>query len=236
MRRPPGLAPGAGPLGGPHFAGGAVGPAAYWRPSRRPGVFCSWCRLGSLWAHGCQRRALHHSAASTRLGSGAPRPAGDGTWSPNPLPPSRHPCAETTRPPAGPCAGWTVWGPAGDTGAGGGRRTLAPAVCPSVCGHSQECGNRSGAGSSGEAAGLLHLRVLTLPLTILPACPRLPHPRPRTPPSATSCLRGSGCPLTAPPYSPRTPAWPCRPRTTLVCLNALQWGPGPLQTSSPDPT
>lgn len=127
MRRPPGLAPGAGPLGGPHFAGGAVGPAAYWRPSRRPGVFCSWCRLGSLWAHGCQRRALHHSAASTRLGSGAPRPAGDGTWSPNPLPRSRHPCAETTRPPAGPCAGWTVWGPAGDTGAG--RRAEDPRAC-----------------------------------------------------------------------------------------------------------
>lgn len=153
--------------------------------------------------------------------------------------PSRARDTPVQRPPAPPPArvlGGRCGGRRGTRGPGGGRRTLAPAVCPSVCGHSQECGNRSGAGSSGEAAGLLHLRVLTLPLAILPACPRLPHPRPRTPPSATSCLRGSGCPLTAPPYSARTPAWPCRPRTTLVCLNALQWGPGPLQTSSPDPT
>ena len=138
--------------------------------------------------------------------------------------------------PAGPCAGWTVWGPAGDTGARRAEeRGLAPAVSPSVCGRSRGCGNRSGAGSSGEAVGLLHLRVL---LRVSPSFrpARLPHPLPRTPPSATSCLRGSGCPLTAPPYSPRTPAWPCRPKTTLVCLNALQWGPGPLQTSSPDPT
>lgn len=35
-------------------------------------------------AHSCQRSALHHSAASTRLGSGAPGPAGGGTGSPNP--------------------------------------------------------------------------------------------------------------------------------------------------------
>ena len=85
-RRPPGLAPGAGRSGGgPHSPGGAVGPAACWRPSRRPGVFRSWCRPGSLWAHGCQRHALHHRSASTRLGSRAPRPAEDGMWSPNPL-------------------------------------------------------------------------------------------------------------------------------------------------------
>lgn len=194
-------------------------------------------------AHSCQRSALHHSAASTRLGSGAPGPAGGGTGSPNPpttlatrpvqRPRSPHPPARCSVD----CAGVSghTWArrraeQRGSAAAAPSRRQFALRFAAEA----GECGNRSGAGSSGEAAGLLHIRVLTPRLPILPARPA-PHSPPEDPACAASCLRGSGCPLTA-RYSPRKPAWPRLPRTTLVCLNASRWGPGPLQTSSPDPT
>ena len=137
------------------------------------------------------------------------------------------------RPRAGPCARWTEWGSAGDTWA---RRKAEErgfaAAAPSrlqfavrFVAAAGECGNRSGAGSSGEAAGLLHIRVLTPRLAILPARPAPPFP-PDDPAYSASCPRESRCPLTA-RYSPRTPAWPRLPRTTLVCLNVAvePWTP-----------
>lgn len=129
--------------------------------------------------------------------SGAPGPAGGGTRSPNPPHHARDtPCAETVpHPPprAGPCARWTAWGSAGDTWA---RRKAEErgfaAAAPSrlqfavrFVAAAGECGNRSGAGSSGEAAGLLHIRVLT-PRLVSPSFrpAPLPRPRPMTRPTA----------------------------------------------------
>lgn len=159
-------------------------------------------------------------------------------WGWDEVPKSPHhardtPCAETAPPLASPCARWTVWGSAGDTWARRkaeerGFAAAAPSRLQFAVGFvaaAGECGNRSGAGSSGEAAGLLHIRVLTPRLAILPARPAPPSP-PDDPASSASCLRGSRCPLTA-RYSPRTPAWPRLPRTTLVCLNVAvePWTP-----------
>lgn len=70
-------------------------------------------------AHSCQRSALHHSAACTRLGSGAPGPAGGGTGSPNP------PTTTALPPPAGPLLGGLCGGRRGTPGPGGGRSSGA---------------------------------------------------------------------------------------------------------------
>lgn len=96
-------------------------------------------------------------------------------------------------PRAGPSARWTAWGSAGDTWA---RRKAEErgfaAAAPSrlqfavrFVAAAGECGNRSGAGSSGEAAGLLHIRVLT-PRLVSPSFrpAPLPRPRPMTRPTA----------------------------------------------------
>lgn len=176
--------------------GGAVGPAACWRPFRRRGVFCSRGSPGSLWAYSCQRSALHHSAASTREQRGPRTCWGWDEVPESPPPRSRHAlCRDRPPPPprAGPSARWTAWGSAGDTWA---RRKAEErgfaAAAPSrlqfavrFVAAAGECGNRSGAGSSGEAAGLLHIRVLT-PRLVSPSFrpAPLPRPRPMTRPTA----------------------------------------------------
>lgn len=193
-------------------------------------------------AHSCQRSALHHSAASTRLGSGAPGPAGGGTGSPNPpttlatrpvqRPRSPHPPARCSVDCAG-VAGHT-WArrraeQRGSAAAAPSRRQFALRFAAEA----GECGNRSGAGSSGEAAGLLHIRVLTPRLPILPARPA-PHSPPEDPACAASCLRGSG--HVTPPENRPGHAFPEPPWSVSTRQGGALDPSRPAPPTPPDPT
>lgn len=107
--------------------GGAVGPAACWRPFQRRGVFCSRGRPGSLGAYSCQRSALHHSAASTREQRGPRTCWGWDEVPESPPPRSRHALCRD-RPPA-PAPARVLGGPSGGRrgtpGPGGRRRSGA---------------------------------------------------------------------------------------------------------------
>ena len=140
--------------------------AACRSPSQSPVIFCSWCRPGSLLSHSCQRNALQHSKFSTHLRSGALggrdllRGLGGASLQPSlhTSPPAASPgwrsqhalCRETL--PAcswvdgvhqrGPLQGPVDGPPTGRTKEVGGvghhgYSALEPAVCFSVCGHSQ---------------------------------------------------------------------------------------------------